>query len=131
MPRSPLHPFPKSLVHPNSMNKLPLTSQQQEMHSSRMHTTLGSSRLLGGVCLRACWDTPSPPPRLGPGHPPPSLGLDIPVWAWIPPRVGLDPPGQTPNLPTGSGPRHRSPATPPGPGPRHPSPVDRILDTRL
>ena len=29
MPRSPLHPFPKSLVHPNSMNKLPLTSQQK------------------------------------------------------------------------------------------------------
>ena len=28
VPRSPLHPFPKSLVHPNSMNKLPLTSQQ-------------------------------------------------------------------------------------------------------
>ena len=28
MPRSPLHPFPKSSGHPNSMNKLPLTSQQ-------------------------------------------------------------------------------------------------------
>ena len=29
MPRSPLHPFPKSEGHPNSMNKLTLTSQQQ------------------------------------------------------------------------------------------------------
>ena len=70
------------------------------MHSSRMHTAHTSSRLLGGVCLSACWDTPQvwawiPPwvwawrlPRYGPGDPP-TLGLETPwVWAWRPPRCG-------------------------------------------
>ena len=37
MPRSHLHPFPKSLGHPNSMNKLTLTSQQKsELNSDGM-----------------------------------------------------------------------------------------------
>ena len=51
------------------------------MHSSRMRTVRSSSRLLGGVCLSACWDTPlqawtwTPP---GPGHPL-GLGLDTPA----------------------------------------------------
>ena len=31
MPRSLLHPFRKSSGHPNSMNKLPLMSQQKFM----------------------------------------------------------------------------------------------------
>ena len=85
------------------------------MHSSRMHTTLSSSCLLGGVCLSACWGT----------HPL-GVGLETPlVWAWrsprpdpstppgcepgdplarplnFPPRCELgDPPGQTPQLPS-------------------------------
>ena len=53
------------------------------MHSSRMRTVRSSSRLRGGVCLSACWDTHSPqalawkspsqtpnPPGYGPGNPP-------------------------------------------------------------
>ena len=52
------------------------------MHSSRMHTTHSSSRLLGGLpqCMLGC------PPW---------------VWAWRPPRCGpgTPPPGQTPQLP--------------------------------
>ena len=34
------------------------------MHSSRMRTARSSSRLPGGVCLSACWDT-TPPPGVG------------------------------------------------------------------
>ena len=68
------------------------------MHSSRMRTIRSSSRLLrGGVCLSACWDT----------HPP-GLGLDTPTRPDPPTSPlgqGLDTPGQTPNLPPGSGPR--------------------------
>ena len=53
------------------------------MHSSRMRTARNSSRLLGGVCLSACWDTP------------PGVDLETPwVWTWRPPGVG-----QTPQLP--------------------------------
>ena len=44
------------------------------MHSSGMHTTHSSNRLLGGVCLIACWDTPTtrawnPHPGCGPEDP--------------------------------------------------------------
>ena len=51
------------------------------MHCSRMHTPRSSSRLLGGVCLSACWDTP--PPSWTPR-----------VWAWTPPPQP-DPPTST------------------------------------
>ena len=79
------------------------------MHSSRMRTTRSSSSLLGGVYLSAMlgytpWAWAWTPPRCGPGDPhgqspqPPPLG------------VGLEtPPGQTPNLPPGPGPRHPLP----------------------
>ena len=87
------------------------------MHYSRMRTARSSSRLRGGVCLSACWDTPSlglgldihpgsglwdtpsqtpqpPPPRCGPGNPPSQTPQPPPpsVWAWTPPS-------QTPQLP--------------------------------
>ena len=48
------------------------------MHSSRMRTVRSSSRLLGGVCLSACWDTHTPGP--GPGHPPPWQTPPGPLW---------------------------------------------------
>ena len=60
------------------------------MHSSRMRTARSSSRLLRGVCLRACWDTP---PRCGPGDPPW-------MWAWRPILA------RTLNFPPGCGPRN-------------------------
>ena len=57
------------------------------MHSNRMRTARSSSRLLGGVYLSACWDTPV------------GLGLDTPR------GVGLEtPPSQTPQPPPGCGP---------------------------
>ena len=37
------------------------------MHSSRVRTAHSSSRLLGSVCLSACWD--QTPPGCGPGDP--------------------------------------------------------------
>ena len=61
------------------------------MHSSRMHTAHSSIHLLGGVCLSACWDTPS---GVGLETHPPVVHLETPwVWAWRPPS------GQTPQLP--------------------------------
>ena len=121
------------------------------MRSSRMRTARSSSRLLGGVCLSACWDTPSP---LGVGlETPPTRSLNLPL--------GCGPgalPGQTPQPPPGCGPGDPPnqtpqpppwvwPWSPPRPDPstspwvwawrpaRHagiPLPhVDRILDTRF
>ena len=87
------------------------------MHSSRMLTALGDSRPRGGggVCLNACWGTPSVlawrPPMCGPVDPL-GVGLDIPqVWVWRPQRSGPgDPPGQTPQLPPlGCGPEDPPP----------------------
>ena len=65
------------------------------MHSSRMRTVRSSSRLLGGVCLSACWDAHPPGPGPGPQPPtPPALGLDTL------PGLGLDTsPARPPNLP--------------------------------
>ena len=107
-------------------------TKETRMHSSRMRVARSSSRLLGGVCLSACWDTPPSGP--GPGHPL-GVGLDTP-----PPGLGLDTPmplARPPNLAAGSGPGHpptsplglgldtpaRPPNLPPGPGPRHPFPL--------
>ena len=92
-------------------------ASKTRMHSSRMCTARSSSRLLGDVCLSACWDTP-----LG-------LGLETPH----PPGVGLEtlPPARFLNLPTGCGPGDpptRPPNLPPGSGPKHP-PMNRITDT--
>ena len=66
-------------------------SYKTRLHSSRMRAARSSSRLLGGVWLSACSDTPPPhgpghSPGCGPGHPlwpdPPTsplgLGLDSP-----------------------------------------------------
>ena len=62
------------------------------MHSSRVRTARSRRRLLVGVCLSACWDTPlgvdleTPPPVQTPQLPPW-------VWAWRPARyVGIPPP---------------------------------------
>ena len=61
------------------------------MHSSRMRTGRSSSRLLGGVCLSACWDRSTPP----------GVGLETPVPDPLtsPLGVGLETPGQTPQPP--------------------------------
>ena len=81
------------------------------MHSSRMRTARSSSRLLGGVCLSACWDTPpgSGPgdlPLPGPGHPQ--------AWAWTPP------PGHGPgHLPGCKACWDPHPTRPPPPAARH------------
>ena len=75
------------------------------MHSSRMHTARSSSRLMGGVCLSACWDTHTTPGS-GPGDTPlpsPGVGLGTPqVWAWRPPTRPL-------NIPPGCGPGDHPP----------------------
>ena len=62
-----------------------------------MRTAHSSSRLLGGVCLSAFWDTP-----LWVWPWPPGVGLNTPT------GVGLDTP-RPPNLPIGSGPKHPPP----------------------
>ena len=67
-----------------------------------MRTVRSSSRLLGGVCLSGCWDTPPGP---GPGHPPAGPGHH--------PGLGLTPPEDL-GMDTSLG-RH-----PPGPGSGHP-----------
>ena len=79
------------------------------MHSSRMHTACSRSRLLGGVCLSACWDIHTPlvwvwrPPSLGVGlETPLARPLNFPpwVWAWRPPCRPLNfPPGCGPGDP--------------------------------
>ena len=49
----------------------------------------------GGVCLSACWDTPPPSPRCGPGTPLVWAWIKpfTWVWAWSPPHgVGLETP---------------------------------------
>ena len=73
-----------------------------------MRTARSSSRLLGeGVCISACWDTPS---GCGPGEETPW------VWAWRPLPLGCgpgDPPGQIPEPP----PPGCEPGDPPRPDP--------------
>ena len=116
------------------------------MHSSRMRTARGSSRLLGGGgCLPQCmlgypWVWAWRPPGCGPADPP-GVGLKTPrCGPGDPPGCGPgDPPGQTLNFPLGVGletPRARPLNFPHGCGPRdlqgmlgyHP-PVDRMTDT--
>ena len=85
------------------------------MHSSRMRTAHSHSRLLGGVCLSACWDTPP-----GPGHPP-CVGLET-----SPLGMGLEtPPARPVNLPLGVGLE-----IPPGQNPQ-PTPLGVGLETPL
>ena len=71
------------------------------MHSSTMRTARSSSRLLEGVCLSACWDTPQawtqPPPGVCLETPPPD-----PSTSPTPCGPG-DPPNQTPQPPLGLG----------------------------
>ena len=98
------------------------------MHSSRMCTARGSSRLLGegGVCLSACWDTLGcgPGNHLGVGletpqgvglETPPGVGLETPLGVGLvtpqarplnfPLGVGLETPQARPlNFPHGCGP---------------------------
>ena len=96
------------------------------MHYSRMRTTHGSSRLLGGgVCLNACWDTPwvwAWRHPMGVGlETPQDVGLETPqVWAWRHPlRCG---PGDTPWVwawrPPRCGPRDSPRCAPGDPTPR-------------
>ena len=56
-----------------------------------MCTIHSSSCLLGGVCLSACWDTPSDvsleTPPVWAWRPPLGVGLETSqVWAWRPPK---------------------------------------------
>ena len=85
--------------------------RKTRMHSRRMSTTHSSSRLLGGVYLSACWDTPQ-------------------VLAWRPPSVGLETP---PRCGPGDLPRC-GPEEPPrcGPGdPARPDPSTSLLGVGL
>ena len=85
------------------------------MHSSRMCTSRSSSRLMawGRGCLPQCMLGYPPSPQVWAWRPP-RCGLETPqVWAWKPLRVWAwrPPPCQTPQLPPWCG-----PGNPPSPG---------------